>query len=63
LWVYGESICQFIKGDKVDLVDPKDKKKIVTNRQVEGVVGENFHFKKIEKGVCKVAMWMLWMAI
>ncbi len=41
----------------MDLVDPKDKKKIVPNGQVEGVIGGKFHFKKIEKGVCKVAMW------
>ncbi len=47
---------QYVKGNKVDLVDPNDKKKVVTSGQVEGVVGELFHFKKIQEGVCKVAM-------
>jgi len=48
---------QFLKGDKVGLVDPKDRKKVVASEQVEGVVGELFHFKKIQEDVLKVAVW------
>jgi hypothetical protein len=40
-------------------VDPKDKKKVVANGQVEIIVGELFHFKKIQKGVVKVVMWQV----
>ncbi len=54
---YGDFTLQFLKGDKVGLVDPKDRKKVVASEQVEGVVGELFHFKKIQEDVLKVAVW------
>ncbi len=50
---------QFVNGDKIDLVAPKDRKKVVASTQVEGVVGELFHFKKIQEGVLKMAMWQV----
>lgn len=41
-------------------MDPWDKKKVVASGQVEGVVGELFHFKKIQESVCKVAVrWVI----
>jgi len=56
LWGPKDLTCQFVKGDKVDLVDPGDKKKVVVSGQVEGVVGELFHFKKIQENMCKVVV-------
>jgi hypothetical protein len=45
-----------VKGDKVDLLDPNDKKWVVGHGQVEGIVGDLNHFLKVE-GLCRVAMW------
>ncbi len=39
------------------MLDPKDKKKVVISGEVQGVGGDLFHFKKINEGLCKVAMW------
>jgi hypothetical protein len=41
----------------VDILDPVDKKWVVGHGQVEGVVGKVVHFKRIEEGLCKVAVW------
>jgi hypothetical protein len=38
----------------VDLLDPKDKKRVVASGEVQGVGGDLFHFKKIDESVCKV---------
>jgi hypothetical protein len=38
-------------------MDLKDKKKVVASGQVERIVGELFHFNKIQKDVVKVVMW------
>jgi hypothetical protein len=40
-------------------VAPKDRKKVVASGQVEGVVGELFHFKKIQEGAQKVVVWQV----
>jgi hypothetical protein len=47
----------FQNRDKVDLVAPKDKKKVAASGQVEGIAIELFHFKKIQEGVVKEAIW------
>jgi hypothetical protein len=48
---------EFVKGNKVDLVDPNNNKKLTTSGQVERIMGEMFHFKKKQKSVWKVVMW------
>jgi hypothetical protein len=50
---------EFVKGNKVDLVDPNNNKKLTTSGQVERIMGEMFHFKKKQKGVWKVVMWQV----
>jgi len=39
------------------MLDPKDKKRVVASGEVQGVEGDLFNFKKIDKGVCKVVVW------
>jgi hypothetical protein len=39
------------------MLDPRDKKRIVASGEVQGIEGDLFHFKQIDKGLCKVAVW------
>jgi hypothetical protein len=39
------------------MLDPRDKKRVVASGEVQGIEGDLFHFKKIDEGVCKVAVW------
>ncbi len=39
------------------MLDPRDKEGVVTSGEMQGIQGDLFHFRKINKGVCKVAVW------
>jgi hypothetical protein len=54
---YSVIYLQFFQGDKVDLLDPKDKTWVVANGEVTGIKGDPFHFRKIDEGICKVAIF------
>jgi hypothetical protein len=50
---YGDFTLQFVKGDKVDLVAPKDRKKVVASGQVEGVLGWTVPLQENTKSFAK----------
>ncbi len=47
-----------MKWDKVDILNPTNKKRVVVGHgQVEGIGGDMVHLKKIEEGLIKVVVW------
>jgi hypothetical protein len=47
-----------VKWDKVDILNPTNKKRVVVRHgQVEGIGGNMVHCKKIEEGLINVVVW------
>ncbi len=54
---YGVIYLHVTQGDKVDLLDLKDRTWVVANEKLTRIKGDPFHFRKIDEGICRVAIF------